>query len=389
MIKNICSLLILLLFAISCSVKQPEDVDDKLKQFTEKINPELRENVWSIKAVNRNGNLIFQGETDHPEWKVELLAQPGFENVIDEIAILPDSSVGAKTYGLINLSVANLRTKPNHSAEMATQARFGTPVKILKKKDNWYLVQTPDNYISWVDDDGIVPVSQLQLFNWKNSDRLIFTGDNQIACTSESMSRPITDITLGSILEKMGESRNNFKVKLPDGRIGFVDKNYWVNFDQFKNETYPDTSAIRSMALHLMGRPYLWGGTSNRAMDCSGLVKVIYFMNGIILARDASLQIKYGELIEPTQDLDSFQTGDLLFFGRKENENQPKQVTHVALSLGGTEYIHASGRIKRNSLNPQSEIFSEYRKNSFVRARRIIGNKKEPGIVAIKNHPWY
>ncbi len=138
-----------------------------------------------------------------------------------------------------------------------------------------------------------------------------------------------------------------------------------------------------------MGRPYLWGGTSARAMDCSGFVKTIYFMNGIIPARDASLQIKQGERIEVENDFSNLQTGDLLFFGQKQSESQPEKVTHVAISLGNTEFIHASGKVERNSFNPESSIFSEYRKNSFLGAKRIIGFENTNNIQTIKNHPWY
>ncbi|MBK6284521.1 MAG: C40 family peptidase [Draconibacterium sp.] len=120
------------------------------------------------------------------------------------------------------------------------------------------------------------------------------------------------------------------------------------------------------LANQLMGRPYLWGGTSARAMDCSGFVKTLYFMNGVILARDASLQIKQGEKVEVENDFSNLQTGDLLFFGQKKSDDQPEKITHVAFSLGNTEYIHASGKIERNSFERNSAIYSEYRKNSFV-----------------------
>lgn len=389
MISKTFSALIIVFTAISCNVSKQDEVNSKLNNFTETLNPELRENVWKIEVVEKNGNLVLQGETDHPEWKKELLEQLQPENITDEIILLPDSTVGEKTMGLINLSVANLRYKPNHSAEMATQAWLGTPVKILKKQDDWFLVQTPDKYISWVDGDGIELISEIQFTHWKNADKIIFTGEDQSVYNTENSEIPVSDITMGNILEKVDESQSFFNVKFPDGRSGFVSKKNWVDFNRFKNEIIPDTLTIHNMAIKLTGRPYFWGGTSNRAMDCSGFIKVIYFMNGLILARDASLQTKYGELIDIEPQYSPIQTGDLLFFGRKETENQPEKVTHVALSLGGTEYIHASGRIKQNSFNPESYIYSEYRKNSFVRARRIIGNNTREGIVAIKEHPWY
>ena len=108
-------------------------------------------------------------------------------------------------------------------------------------------------------------------------------------------------------------------------------------------------------------------------------------MNGIILARDASLQTNNGELTDTTNNFSNLQPGDLLFFGR----TQPEKVTHVALSLGGTEFIHASGRVKINSFDPESKIYSEYRKNSFIRARRIAGFEGTEGIQLVREHPWY
>lgn len=383
------SIISIIAVSVSCSTNKQKNANTIIQNFVSEQNIDRRETVFDVRAEEINGKLVINGETDNPELKSEIMMELQEINPEDGIVLLPDSSVGNKTFGLINLSVANLRTKPDHAAELATQAWLGTPVKILKKNDGWFRVQTPDRYISWVDEDGIFPVSEAELNHWKNSDRIIFTNDNELAYKTENFEYPVSDVIMGNIVEKTGENKNHFKIKLPDGRTGYVMKKNWIDFNQFKNSIKPDTSVIRTIALNLTGRPYLWGGTSDRAMDCSGFVKVVYFMNGIILARDASLQTKYGELIEPGQQFNRFQTGDLLFFGRSATETQPEKVTHVALSLGGTEYIHASGRIKRNSFNPESNIYSEYRKNSFVRARRVIGNAADIGIVKIKNHPWY
>ena len=69
-------------------------------------------------------------------------------NFEDQIEMLPSEKLGEKKFGVINLSVANIRSKPDHPAELATQSILGTPIKILKKgEDGYYLVQTPDNYI--------------------------------------------------------------------------------------------------------------------------------------------------------------------------------------------------------------------------------------------------
>ena len=52
--------------------------------------------------------------------------------------------------------------------------------------------------------------------------------------------------------------------------------------------------SICKVARTFLGLPYLWGGSSAKAVDCSGFVQSVYFMNGLILPRDASLQALHG-----------------------------------------------------------------------------------------------
>ena len=111
-------------------------------------------------------------------------------------------------------------------------------------------------------------------------------------------------------------------------------------------------------------------------------------MNGVILARDASLQVRHGQLVEAGESFSQFQPGDLLFFG-KMTADSTERITHVAISTGGTEFIHASGMVKKNSFNPASEIYAAYRRELFMRSRRIIGSEGTEGIRYINEHPWY
>jgi cell wall-associated NlpC family hydrolase len=101
------------------------------------------------------------------------------------------------------------------------------------------------------------------------------------------------------------------------------------------------------------------------------------------------LQVRHGQPVNPGDSFEYLQPGDLLFFGRKTNEEQPERITHVAISLGKTEYIHAAGKVEENSFNPDSEIYSEYRRNTFIRAKRVIGSEGAEGIRWVKEHPWY
>jgi hypothetical protein len=373
----------------SCKSNHQYEANKIIDAFIIENNIDNRETVFDIQTNIENGKLIVNGETDQTELKNKLISLLNKFEIEDKINLLPDSSVGNKTFGLINLSVANLRSVPNHSAELATQALMGTPVKILKIQKGWLLIQTPDNYISWVDSEGVFLIAGPQHNDWKKSKRLIFTGDNGIIFENEMFENPVSDVTMGNILELIEINQKNIKLKLPDGRLGFAEISNWTDFEDFKNSVECDSAQLKGTAFQLMGRPYLWGGTSARAMDCSGFVKTLYFMNGVILARDASLQFKQGETVEVEEGFVNVQSGDLLFFGQKQINDQSAKVTHVALSLGNTEFIHASGKIERNSFDPKSSIFSEYRKNSFVGAKRIIGFENMNNIRTIKNHSWY
>jgi len=134
-----------------------------------------------------------------------------------------------------------------------------------------------------------------------------------------------------------------------------------------------DAENIIATAANFMGRPYLWGGTSPKAMDCSGFTKMVYYINGVELARDASQQVKDGDVVELDPELKHLQKGDLLFFGSKATPEKKERIWHVAIYLGNGKIIHASGAIKIESLLPSDANFAEKRLKTLIKARRIIG----------------
>ena len=377
------------LVIISCGDGKLRQAEAVAEKFGTENFPDKREVVFEAEVVRQNGELVLRGETTSSELKDKLLAEIEPFNVRDEMILLPDSSAVEKPFALVNLSAANLREAPNHSSELITQALAGTPVRILRKLDGWYRVQTPDRYISWVDEGGIHPVTTAELEQWQQAERIIYTGNFTMIYDDVDQKNPVADITMGGILELVEDLGNLLKVKLPDGRTGFTGTENWESFSAIMDRGILTAGSLVYLAQMLNGRPYLWGGTSAVAMDCSGFTKMVYFMHGLILARDASLQVMHGSSVEPGSSYEQLQPGDLLFFGRQQNDDQPERITHVAISLGKTEYIHAAGMVTVNSFDPESEIYSEYRKSTFIRARRIIGTEGTEGTVWVKEHPWY
>lgn len=390
-IQRITILFLILLSIIGCSSNSGYDIEQKINNIKQKFAPDSRVAIFDIQFDQSDGSIILKGESNIKKGVDALLEElkKNNLNIKNKVKILPDENLGDLKYGIINLSVANIRSKPKHYAELATQSLLGTCVNIFKKEDNWYLVQTPDNYIGWVDDEGIYKVNELQQNKWKDSDRIIITEQYTSAFQFMDENGPkISDLVIGDILRKNGEENGYTEIEFPDGRKGFIKSNEAVEVNNWINSAIANHSTILNTAKTFMGIPYLWGGTSSKGFDCSGFTKTIYYLNGVILPRDASQQVFTGELVNTESNFDSLRVGDLLFFGRKAEGEIKEKITHVAVYIGDKKYIHASGMVKINSLNKNDEDFNKYRYDTFIKAKRIIGNY-DTGENLVKNNKYY
>ena len=116
---------VLSLFFVSCGVNKRKQAEQIINEFQQKNIPDKREVVFDIYVNFKNGHLILKGETDNLSTKDELLNALKSFKFTDEIVVLPDSTVGKNTFGLINLSVANLRASPQHSEELVNLQNQG------------------------------------------------------------------------------------------------------------------------------------------------------------------------------------------------------------------------------------------------------------------------
>jgi len=380
----------ILLTVNSCKPLPLSDLQNGIDKISARYVPDRREGMSNLSlAAGKKSELVIYGETDCPELKQEVLdtlKDLGFV-VIDSICILPSFDLGEYRYGIVSLSVINLRKEPEHSAELVSQAIMGTPVRILKHEDYWLLIQTPDKYIAWTENSSVQRMNESEMEDWKDSPKLIFMNNSGWIYESPEEKGVIGDLVAGSILKSAGNLKGYVKVVLPDGRAGVVRDKTVTEYNNWKSGVMADGGQIYRVASSMMGLPYLWGGSSAKAVDCSGFVQTVYFMNGIILSRDASLQALHGLSVDISAGWTDLQPGDLLFFGSVRN-SRPR-VTHVAIYKGDSEFIHSAGRVMVNSLDSTHSNYSSYRKNSLLLARRIIGSHGSEGIVYIKDHNWY
>ncbi|WPP48079.1 C40 family peptidase [Catalinimonas niigatensis] len=393
MIKKItASILCSIGLLYACSPQEQADnhleaLGTTIEEVKAQYAPDKRVALFEVEPISYSDTLVLKGETDQPVAKKALLAQLANQNyqVIDSINTLPDASLGEDTLGVVYISAANIRSQPRHSGELATQATMGMPLKILKKEGDWHLVQTPDQYISWMQ-GSFVPMNKAEYEAWQAKDKVIFTEMTGYAYAQPvKNTTTISDLVAGNVMELVDETPFSYEVRLPDGRPAYVRKNESAPFDEWVAEAEATESTVVNTAFKLMGVPYLWGGTSAKGVDCSGFTKTIYFMNGKILPRDASQQVFAGELVDEDKNFEELRPGDLLFFGRAATDSTRERVTHVGMWIGDQQFIHSPGMeamVKVSSIDPESEYYDEFNLNRYLRSKRIINSQQD--IIALR-----
>ncbi len=351
--------------------------EDILKPVRERFAPDRRLTVFDVTVTTSPQGVVVGGEVERPEAKdavMRAVRAAGHADAADRITLLPDAALGARQFGIVRVSVANVRSKPSHPAEMATQTVLGWSVRVLKKQSGWYLVHTdPDGYLGWVEELQLTLVTEEELKAWTAKARVIVTAPVTVVRERAAAdAAPVTDVVIGGLLSNEGTEGAWLKVSLPDGRRGYIRGEETQDFETWRAAIRPAAGNIEKTALQFVGTPYLWGGTSSKGFDCSGYVKTVLRLNGIEMPRDTDQQAEQGTAVSIDGGFDLLRKGDLLFFGTRAAAGRPDRISHVGIYVGDGEFLHASGLVRRNSLLPSSPIYSESLRNRLLRVRRIL-----------------
>ncbi len=378
--KTIISILFFFSFLVLLSgctdiARENQRFVDIIMRVKTQYAPDSRIAVFNITFRRTNKGIVVLGEVDNAEAQsaVKEALAPLVKKYIDSISVLPDASLGSQSWGIVRVSAANMRKEPEESAELVTQSILGNVVKVLRSSKGWYYVQTSDKYLGWMEDDSFVLCSKLDADGWVGSRKVIVLATYESVRQEPNLrSYPVRDLVAGSLMKNTGIAGGWIKVELPDARTGYVAAGSVSDYETWKKNIRPTPEGVEKMARSLLGIPYLWGGTSTKAMDCSGFTKTVYLMNGMQLNRDANQQAFQGLDVSPGEKFENLRKGDLLFFGRKANSDKHERITHVGLYLSNRTFIHSSGMVHISSLDPASPIFDAGRLRAFVRARRVL-----------------
>lgn len=382
-------LFLLWIFSMLCSMAQDNDINRVLQAIREKYAPDRRVAVFDIKLLNENDSIVLEGETSLPEVYTDLLKQAG-DSVKNNIRLLPDEVIGEKTWGVVYNSVEKLHSGHSYANETVSEVLLGMPVKLLDKKGGWRRVQTPEGYIGWVS-EAIEPMTETEWRDYLQKPKVMVTNLFALSYEKADVESPtVSDLVIGDMLVLKGTKGRFYRVAYPDGREGYVRQSDAKELDKWLKDIEFTQKSIVKTAMRFKGIPYVWGGTSSKGLDCSGFTKLVYFLHGIILQRDASQQVLNGKLIDEKGDFDKLQPGDLVFFGSKASDENPKErVVHVGISIGNKRFIHASDYIRIGSFDSQDPLYDSYNTDRYLRAKRILGEAGTKGVEPIFENKFY
>lgn len=371
----------------------PKNVQQISQQIRTQLIPDKRVAVFDVNYRVSGKNITVKGVTTSAEAKSSLLGElkKADYRVTDSLQLIPDSpALRGKTYGIVDLSVCNLRVAPDFSSEMTTQALLGMPVRVLQN-EGWYRVQTPDNYIAWVHRVGVHPVTKAEYDAWNQADKIVVTAHYGFTYEKpDATSQSVSDVVAGNRLKWEGTEGDFYKVTYPDGRKAYIAKTIAQPEKQWRAALKQDAGSIIHTAYTMMGIPYLWAGTSSKGMDCSGFVRTTLFLHDIIIPRDASQQAYVGEHIDIAPGFKNVQPGDLIFFGRKATADKKERVVHVGIYVGNQQFIHSQGDVHVSSFNPADKNFDEYNLNRLLYAVRVLPYiNKEAALNTTDKNPYY
>lgn len=388
---------ILFLSCTGTGGKQEESSLAAIKSLSEEVRqqyiPDRRVGIYDITCEFSRKEVVLKGKTTSEAARQDLIARlkEKGHKIKDSLLLLPDEAgLQGKTYGVVRLSVCNIRSAPDFSSEMVTQAVLGMPVRILQKQ-NWYQIQTPDNYIGWVHSAAVALMTKEEYSEWNRAEKVIVT--SHCGFTYEGASentQSVSDVVAGNRFTYIGSEKGYYQVGYPDGRVAYVSTKIAQREKEWRTSLKQDAGSILQTAKTLLGVPYLWAGTSSKGMDCSGFVRNVLYMHDIIMPRDASQQAYLAQHIDIASDYSNLEPGDLIFFGRKATAEKKERVVHVAIYIGNQRFIHSQGDVRINSFNPTDELFDEFNLNRLLFATRFLPSvNRIPEINTTMTNPYY
>jgi hypothetical protein len=231
-----------------------------------------------------------------------------------------------------------LRAAPSHKSEMLSQVLFGEKYEVLDRAGHWMKVLTVfDNYTGWIDLDHLQQTEA-------HDDSPGMVLNRSLLCYKEDMTR--------LVLEPGCEIYDpDFDAK--SFRVG---SNIFTTGPEFSEHYISHSESCADTALRFINSPYIWGGRIPSGIDCSGFTQLVYKIMGKPIPRDSRQQAEAGKAVSFINDT---VPGDLVFF-----DDERGRISHVGMILSQGLVIHASGRVRIDTIDHQGIFKAEVKKYS-------------------------
>lgn len=217
--------------------------------------------------------------------------------------------------GVVSEKSIKLRNYPStDTSDVITGLKEGAEVEVLSRWENWYKVETAGKTTGWLRND-------------------LITLEN--IGSTENMSALISSREKAIPLER-------------------------------PKEVVPKGQQIANYARKFFGVKYVWGGTTPKGFDCSGLVQYVYRQFGVRLARVSSEQATQGIKVSKSE----LRPGDLVFFDTNGGRGS---ISHVGIYAGDGKFIEAASGYSSSKVKI-TDMTSGYYSQNYVTARRVLSN---------------
>jgi len=255
-------------------------------------------------------------------------------------AILKDKvAVGRYSSGKtrqVSDGVTALRRDPRHDAVLDTELLFGETVTVFDEQEGWAWVQADtDSYVGYVSSDTL----SSHVFA---ATHRVSALRSQIYPVADIKFPPLDLISMNSLVSV--EDTDGRFARLKDGRFAIAA--HLMPIGDFAQD-------MVSVAEMYLGAPYLWGGRTSTALDCSALIQLAMQAVGLECPRDSDMQENtLGEALADPQDITAYKRGDLVFWSG-----------HVGMMLDETRLLHANAHHMATVIEPVSDAITRIAEN--------------------------
>jgi hypothetical protein len=338
-----------------------------VEEVRDQLAPDPRLAVFEVEVEVRGDTVTLVGATSEPAAAQELHRRiaglTAWRQVVDLVQLLPEPEAEDRMHAVVTAAVAPMLSGPKVQCTQVSQAVLGSRLLVFRREGRWLQCRGSDGYIGWIHAGYVALMDEQRARAWElGADGEVWISlDARVALDSGDL---MIRLPWGS---RVVRERDGI-MRLPDGRTG-IGTGEMVPLGARGLGFPTDGGAVCETAKRWLGVAYLWGGLTMGGVDCSGFVQAIYRLHGHVLPRDSDQQSRVGELVECGEDYDNLRAGDLLFFAES-----PGRCSHVAMSTGGSQIIHASlgnGGVARNDMAGRRAYERELRR-MFLWARRMV-----------------